>query len=285
MRTVVLFNAGESGGLMITDSGVRPLLPFEQGTLEVLKSAAAMVKATKLTPSADVSHKTESLATRLANLAVEQVEDIVGPLDAEQALVFQADGGGFVCGSSGKPPVPLPWPAPVLPSVQELLAAGVIEPDLVEVVQRARQQGVPLEDIFENPAQAASAVGVALSEKGASDLRALAPTTVAELANDTDREIVRLFYAVAKDGRYVGTWFQRPYETARELQVDLSDAALERLAMGGGGALYGAAKPNGSYICAGIAWAGVCIAVGIVAAAAPGPVDELVVDRSGLQKL
>src|SRR5205807_851061 len=131
------------------------------------------------------------LAMGLCNLAVEQVEDVVGPIDDDQSLIFQDEQGGFTCGSAGKPPVPLTWPPRALPSVPELLSAGVVDKDIVEFLTEVRARKMPLLDVLEDPAAAAQTVGFPLSEQSITGLNALAPSSVSRMTgvDDTDREI------------------------------------------------------------------------------------------------
>jgi hypothetical protein len=201
------------------------------------------------------------------------------------AIVYQDENGGFTCGSTGKPPVPMAWPARSMPSVPELLAAGVIERDLIEFMRQVRASNINVLAVFEKPEEVAAQLGVTLSEKTVNDLRALAPSKLPEIKDDVDRELIGFFHKVAEDGRYMDTWFTRPYEASQALGVELSDAALERLAAGGGAAFY---DPSGGPVAQGaILIVGVAILAVIVAiiALSERSIDEMVKDRSGLPKI
>lgn len=286
MKTVILFGGGDAGGLLITEHGVRPIPPFDPGVLLNLKAAGAMVNAVAAARDDTAARKFSKLATSLCNLAVQLVEEVVGPLDADRALIFQDEDGGFTCGSSGKPPIPLPWPPRRLPSVPDLLAAGAIEPDLVEILRRARERKIKLTAVFEKPAELAKRLGVTVSEKTVRDLHAMAPSQLSKVQDASDREIIGFFHKVAQDGRYLDTWVARPYEVARALKVSISDAALERLLSGGAAAAFsqhGLMMPV--EIKVGIVWVVVCIAVGIAFGSKSRIIEDIVQDHSGIEKL
>jgi len=285
MRMVIVFDAGETGGLLVTDTGARPLQPFERSIRLSLKAAAAMVNAADLELSVTTRGKLAREATNLCNIAVEQVEDVVGQLDQERSLIFQSADGGFICGAGGKPPIALPWPLRP-PSVSEAIASGVIDGDAVELLRAARAKQVPLLEVFEDPEQAAERLGVSISTRAAAVLRPLAPSKLGDFSDTVDREIVGMLHRVLEDGRFLDNWHLRPYEVARTLNVQISDEALESLASGGAGASRVEVEriSDGGLIAAGVIWAGVCIAIGIVLADAPER-TEFIVDRSGVEKL
>ena len=78
----------------------------------MLRSVNELCRAVAGTPEKSAREKLSRSLVTIANLAVGRVEGVVGALDGDAALVFQDDDdGGFTCGSTGKPPVPFPWPA------------------------------------------------------------------------------------------------------------------------------------------------------------------------------
>ena len=298
VKTVILSDGGIAGGLMVTASGVRSILPFNPVVRLSLKSAAAMVNAVASAPSGNPRRKMARLATSLCNLAVEQVEEVVGPLGADRSLIYQDDDGGFSCGSTGKPPVPVIWPPRSMPSVSEVLDAGVIELDLVELVQKAHNAKIPLTDLYENPEEIAKKLDVTISEKSAKYLRLLAPSKLDDIKNPVDREIVEFFHKVTDDGRFVDTWFTQPYEVSQKLKCRLSDVAIERLV---GGELAAAMVKRPSDVDPGTVVVVIFVAVGAIAVIAAGiiilgivlalsganPVklEDVVKDRSGRTKI
>ncbi len=287
MRIVVLFGGGDGGGLIITEHGVKPIPPFDPSILGNLKSAAAMVNGFAAARESSIRRKMAPLATNICNLAVEQVEQVVGPLDADRSLIFQDDDGGFVCGSTGKPPIPIPWPPRSLPSVGELIDSGVIEPDVVQLIQKAHQNKVAITAVFDDPRGQAKRLDVRLSEQSAQALHSLAPSGLKLIKDPVDKEIVSFFHKVIDDGHFMDTWISRPYEVAEQLGAKLSDAALERLTAGGvaSGFIGQGYKADDGAIAAGIAWAGVCIVIGIVCGETNRPIDQIIRDRSNFAKL
>jgi hypothetical protein len=288
MKSVILFGGGDGGGLIITDSGVKPIPPFDPEVLMTLKATAALVTAVDAAGAGKSQRKLSRLATSLAAVAVEQVEDVVGPLSGESALVFQDDDRGFTCGSTGKPPRPLPWPPSKLPPIGDMVSQGVVQADLVGFLRAVRDSKIKLNNALENPVAAAKELAMPLSDKSARDLRLIAPSRTAAIKDSTEREIVTFFHKVAADGSHLDTWFSRPYEVSQDLGVKLSEAALERLATNGAAAAFGGSTITAdgkTAIAIGVGWAVVCIVVGIVFGETERPIDVIVQDTSGLAKI
>jgi hypothetical protein len=287
MQMVILFGGGDGGGLIITDKGVRTIPPFDPEVLLTLKATAALVTASHTGAPGKARRKLSKLAGNLAMAAIEQVEDVVGPLSGENALIFQDDDGGFTCGSTGKPPIPLPWPPAQMPSIGDMVSQGVVEADLVGFVRAVRDSKIKLPEALENPAAAAKQLGVTLSDKSAKDLRLIAPSRMAAIKDPTEREIIGFFNKVAADGRFLENWFRRPYEVSQELKVELSDAALDRLVTNAAASAFGryAEDDGGTAIAVGIGWAVVCIVVGIILGEQERPIDVIIQDMSGLAKI
>jgi hypothetical protein len=287
MKTVILFGGGDGGGLIMTNTGVRPIPPFDPGVLRTLKSASEMVKSVSASNGDRARGKKAKLATSLCNLAVEQLEEVVGPLDSERSLVFQDDDGGFYCGSTGKPPTLLPWPPRSMPSVSDLLATGVIESDLIELVQQAHARKVTLTNVLETPAEVAKELGVSLSERTANDLHILAPSRLTAIENHIEREVVGLFHRVVEDGRYLETWYSHPYEVSEALDVKISDEALEWIVTGG--AIQEGPRKKVPDIVIALAVIVAIVVIGIVIATAipahAQSVEEIVKDRSCKAKI
>lgn len=288
MRSVILFGGGDGGGLILTDSGVKPIPPFGPDVLMTLKATAALVTAVSAAGASKAQRKLSRHATSLAAAAIEQVEDVVGPLSGENALVFQDDDGGFVCGSTGKPPRPLPWPPNKLPPISEIVSQGVVQADLVTFLRTVRGSKIKLNDALENPVAAAKKLAVPLSDKSVADLQLLSPSRTSAIKDPTEREIITFFHKVAADGSHLETWFSRPYEVAQDLGVKLSDAALDRLVTNGAASAFGGIHSElsgGTAIAIGIGWAVVCIVIGIVFAEEARPIDLIVQDTSGRAKI
>jgi len=277
MKTIVLFGGGDAGGLLITEGGVRPIPPFDLTIRQNLKAVAAIVSSASAASDTPSGQKLGKLATNICNVAVGLVEEVLGPLDPERAIIFQDSDGGFTCGSVGKPPIPFPWPPLQMPSLQDFIASGAAEEDMVSVIQKARSEGISFTNVFEHPTAVAKKMGLKLSKKAAADLSMLAPSKINKIRDETDRNIVKFFHAVVDDGRYLDTWLTRPYEVSKEINFDLDEKTLERLVTRGGlSSLRGGAVSLGPMI--------VIIIVVIVVDRVKPPRD-IVVDRSGRKKI
>jgi hypothetical protein len=170
-----------------------------------------------------------TLSNKLSNLIFAEVEGMVGPLEGEHSLIYLTEQGGFHCGSTGKPAVVISWPAHRAPSIQNLIAAGVLEPELIVFLETATKQKMDILEVLENPFDAAGKLGIRLSERSGNDLHRLAPSQLLKIEDPVTREVVEFFYAVVKDGRFLNTWPIRPYAVAAELKVTLSELAIDRI--------------------------------------------------------
>jgi hypothetical protein len=231
MARVILFGGGDGGGIIIGPKGVRPIPPFDPALLLQLRAISALSQAS-LRMGDQAPAELRATLNRISNLAVEQVEAVVGQLDQENGIVYQDADGGFTCGSTGKPPIPFPWPPVELPSVRELVTGGVIESELTDFVHQAVEKGASPAELLENPAKVAASIGKRLSERTANQLQLLAPSRVASIRNPVDREIVQFFHKVVQDGKFLATWTSRPFEVSNKLGVPLSDAALDLILSG-----------------------------------------------------
>jgi hypothetical protein len=284
MKTLVVFNGGRDGCLLLTNDSAIAVPPLETDARLALKATAALTMAMAGAANKGARNKLSTLAIGSANLAVELVEGSLGALNPDRAIVYQDDDGGFTCGSTGKPPIPVPWP-PGLGEPGDLVKRGIIEADVLEVIRTAKARGMDFTKLFEAPAATAKELGVPLSPKGARELGQLAPSRTSELKDPVDREVVGLFHAVLKDGRFIEDWFRRPVDVARALKVKLSDKAIEQIISISSAVNLGkAADDFGNYIAAGVVWAGVCIAVGTLFVGQMNPLDTLIRDRSGTEK-
>lgn len=288
MKTVVIFEGGNSGSLLITDNGVRPIPPFEADIRLMLKSASAMVNSLSASSNPTIRGKKAKLALSLSNLAITEVENVVGALEGEQCLIYQDEDGGFTCGSTGKPPLPITWPPTVLPSLPSLISSGVIEKDLIELLQGAKAAKVPYTKVFEKPVDMAKKFGVSISDKTAKDLKILAPSNLSKIKEPTDREIIKFFHKVIDDGRFDDDWLKRPAEVAKELKVRLSEPALERIITGGAAAEFGLRGGINAFadvgVCVAVVTAGDVIIIAVVAIAS-GSIEDIIRDRSGIEKI
>lgn len=230
MGRIILFDRGEIGGLFIGPDSIRPIPRFAPPVLAHLRAVSDLLRAAHgQSPEESSSKDMAGLITKVSNLAVERVEAAVGALDATDSLVYLTDDDGFVCGSTGAPPRPIKWPPLGGSSPRDLVASGLLAPDVVELLRRATSKGLKITDILEDPAKAAMTVDIKLSEVAAASLSQLAPSRVASLTNPVDRELVGFFHEVIRDGRFLETWTAEPVAVANRIGVKLSDAAVDRI--------------------------------------------------------
>lgn len=275
MAKIVLFGGGDGGGLIITAEGVRPVPPFDPFVRAQLKAVANLVTAMRGHGS-DI-RELEEHAARIANVAVQEVEAIVGPLDEEASLIVMVDDGdGFTCGTTGKPPIPLPRPHRELPAVDSLMTRGGLDPALVAFVRKATEAGIAVNDLFERPSEVARELNLELPERTIRDLQVLAPSRRDALEDPVSREVAGFFERVLADGRYLDTWAIRPAAVAQNLGVQLSPPASDRI-ISVGSALSGRIGGGTAII-----WIVVGIIVIIAVVIDEGEAD--IVDRSGVVK-
>jgi hypothetical protein len=288
-QKIILFGGGDGGGLIITEHGIHPIPPFDPGILLNLRAANDMLRASLAVRQDKMRTKVSKSASSLCNLAIEQIEEVLGPLEGNPALIYQDDDGGFSCGSTGKPPIPFPWPVLSIPSVHTYVSAGIVEADLVAVVRAAHAKKIPLTRVFASPEEVAKDLGLTLSAKSAADLRGLAPDKLKAIKNPIEREVVGFFQKVVEDGRFVENWFSRPYEVSKSLEYKLSEAASELILTGSAGRVGGPVSDDaGSYAIAAGIWVGVCIAVGTAThqyGDYARPIETFVIDRSKRAKI
>ena len=278
MAQLILFNGGDVGGLLVGPNGVRPIPPLDIEVRRQLRGLSALLNGSN-SMTEKPAHEMATLTNRVSNLLIGQVEGIVGPLEGDRSLVYQDEDGGFYCGNTGKPPVPIRWPPRSFPSLGDLIAAGVLERELVDFLNKAGEKKMEICDVLEDPTGAAHKLGVRLSERTIKDLQQVAPSRVEKISDPVSREVVQFFHQVAKDGRFLTTWATRPYQVADQLKVQLSDAALERILAAGAST---ASDPSGR-ACIVVIYEVVFLVIILAIVLTP---DEahLVRDSSGMEK-
>jgi hypothetical protein len=280
MAQLILFGGGDAGGLFIGPKGVRPIPPLDLNIRLQLRGLSALLKGSEPMQKKS-SQEMATLMNKLSNLIFTQVEGIIGPLEGDHSLIYQDDEGGFYCGSTGKPPLPFPWPPRIYPNLNDLMSAGVLEKELIDFVSKVVEQKMDILNVLENPAAVALKLGIQLSKRAINDLQLLAPSQLKKVSDPINREIIQFFHAVAKDGQFLSTWATHPYQVADQLKVKLSDAACEKILN------YGASTfsdPTCIFIVIGIVLKvviGVIIVIGVVTEIEGEPE---VIDRSGKSK-
>lgn len=279
MAMVILFGGGDGGGLIITAEGVRPIPPFDPLLRRQLRAVANLVNSLPVGRDQPGAQELGQLANKLANIAVGHIERIVGELDADNGLVYLDDDGGFTCGSTGRPPVPIPWPPRHVPSLDELIGGGLVDPAMLRFVEAASSRGVDVTAMLEDPSRVAREVGVELPERAAGDLRHLAPSRAADFTDPVDSELINFFHRVLEQPERLPTWATKPREVSRAVGVELSNAALDRLAAVNDNARIGPGAVENPIA--------VAVAVGIVIMLIdrPAEIEQLaILDRSLGQK-
>jgi len=235
MQKIILFNGGREGGILLGSHGVRPIPPFNYTVLKKLRGILNLSQAASFVKSEDNDKRLTTLANKVSNIVVEEIEAIIGPLDSEYSLIYQDADGGFTCGSTGKPPIPFPWPPQERPSFDYLISNGILEQELIDYVYKATSEKIDAKIIFETPDEVAKKLHMKLSTKTISDLQILAPKNLRKIENKADREVMEFFYKVVDDGRFVANWMLEPYETSKTLGIKLSRAAIDRIMSGSSG--------------------------------------------------
>ncbi len=274
MAKLILFGGGDGGGLIIGPNGVRPIPPFDPVMRLQLRGLSALLNGIGRM-SGNPAREMGKLLNQVSNLLVIEFEEIVGPLEGENSLVYQDEDGGFTCGSTGKPPLPFRWPPQEMPSVNDLIAAGVFEHQFIDYIRVAGEQKIAVRDVLEEPAAIATQLGMELSERTIQDLQRLAPSQLDKIEDPVDREVVQFFQKVVEDGRFLSTWATRPYEVAQHLKAGISASAIERILTCGASALTGSGERTSPVLVA------VAIAVVIVVYEEP---RSTITDSSGLAK-
>jgi hypothetical protein len=232
MTKVVIFGGGNKGGIIITSTGVRPIPPFEPGVLLQLRGLGQLIHSLEKITSENMRRKISPLINNLSMLVMEEVEEIVGQLEGEHSLIYQDDYGGFSCGSTGQPPVPFLWPPSSVPQIRDLIRSGIVDSELVKFLQKAKSQNIDFIEVFEDSEAIAKKLGFDLSEQAHRDLKFLAPSQIDNINDATDRQIVDFFHKVISDGRFLQICVTQPYEVSKELGIELSEKAIERISLG-----------------------------------------------------
>jgi hypothetical protein len=104
MEIVILFGGGDAGGIIITAHGIKRIPPFDPGILRQFKALNGLVQ---LGNDGALGREVEQITARLTQSVMGQVEKHAGVGAGSQVVYMDVD-DGFVCGSTGKPPIPFP---------------------------------------------------------------------------------------------------------------------------------------------------------------------------------
>lgn len=266
------------GAILIGENGQRRLAPFNSDICYLFETLETMTMAQHCSPSDNDEDRQkrvdlELLLTKTSNYLVGQIEAIVGPLNENAGIIYEGFESGFVCGSTGKPPVFVPQDEGRTSTVDDFLDSGIIDADLIEVIEACDEQGKSWIELFESPLEQAKGLGMVISDKTAADLKRLAPSKLHEIQDPDSREYLAFFHAVVADGRYLDSWQRQPAAVAAYLGIELSDSVLKKASQ------VPLSPPEQDAIAVLIP----IIIVGLIAVTI-GTKTAVVADRSGLDK-
>ena len=276
MPQLILTNEGEEGGILIGKSGQRRIPPFDHGLRQLLRGLSRLVSSVPSQPEGD-RQDLEALVNKLSNFTVGRIEAVIGSLDEDNSIIYADPDGGFVCGTGGKLPIPTRPSYSPMPTSVDLVEGGLMDQDMMVVISAANREKIELLELFESPMKVAESLTVDISERTAKDLLSLAPSQVEKIEDSVAREIVEFFHSVAKDGRFLDRWLIRPTEVAKEIGVELSDPALDRIIRAGSG--LHEMGPLAAIVVIGV----IVILIAAVTSCI-GDESPFVVDRSGIEK-
>jgi hypothetical protein len=105
---LVLFGGGDGGGISIDANGVHRIPPWTPDVLAELKAVSALVNVATI-HDVNVTKEAVALADRLSTKIIPQIMKTAGAGQlGENSIAFVDEDGGFVCGSTGKHPIPIP---------------------------------------------------------------------------------------------------------------------------------------------------------------------------------
>jgi hypothetical protein len=275
MAKVILFGGGDGGGLILTEDGVKPIPPLEPSLRLQLRSVSRLLVAQSGISEKETRTQLAALVSRLTNLVVGQLEESVGDIDRSDGIIYQDEEGGFSCGSTGRPPIPFPWPPTTVPAVSDLIRHELADARTVEFLRLAVQRKADLRTLFRSPKKESARLGLDLPDDVARALRGFDVAQAERALDSADREVLEFLNAVVADGRFLTKVTAAPAGVAEELKFDLSADALERFNVHvGGGPVEGDAE----------AIIALTVVIMIVVIAASKDKSLPVIDRSGALK-
>src|SRR4030095_1885465 len=109
---LILFGGGDGGGFWIGPDGkLHRIPPYDPGLTAELKAANYLLKASTRITDEKRGREVLSIAEALTTSAVPHIGKAAGGAAQGSSSVAFLDGDdGFVCGSTGKHPIPVPVP-------------------------------------------------------------------------------------------------------------------------------------------------------------------------------
>ncbi len=274
---VILFRGGDGGGIRITASGTEPIPPFDPALRLQLQALNALARAGQLMPEKESNRLLGGVTNKLMGAVLTQVEVLVGEIDEDNGLVYQDEDGGFTCGSTGKPPIPFPWPVDPRKTVEDVISRGILDAPTVSFLEQAVKHKLDVFSVARDPQAAAEKIGVSLTPEVEQSLLTFDLDKV-KVEDPLDKEVIKFYKKVVHDGRFINEWIVNPASVAKRLNVKVSQQALDRIVTTRD---FGLTQPGGSVMSP----AAVAVAVAIVIVLWSHEVDLPVIDRSGIRKL
>lgn len=105
---LVLFGGGDGGGFYVgADGKIHRIPPWNPEITAQLKAVSALAGVSTLHDAA-LTKEVGTLAERLSTKVIPQVTKTVGTQIGDTSIAFVDAEGGFICGSTGKHPIPIP---------------------------------------------------------------------------------------------------------------------------------------------------------------------------------
>ena len=108
MRIIILFGGGDAGGWIIGPDGIEPIPPFDPGVIVEIGAISRLATIGPVLVRMGLEDQIAPTLDRLLSKNLDEVFKAAGG-DVAGMAFFDAD-GGFFCGSTGRKPIPLPWP-------------------------------------------------------------------------------------------------------------------------------------------------------------------------------
>lgn len=274
---VILFGGGDGGGIRITSSGTEPIPPFDPALRLQLQALNALARAGQLMPEKECTRLLGGVTTKLMGAVLTQVEVLVGEIDGDNGLVYQDEDGGFTCGSTGKPPIPFPWPVDPRKTVEDVVSRGIIDAPTINFLEQAAKHKLDVFSVARDPRKAAEKIGVSLTPEVEQSLLTLGLDKV-KVEDRLDKEVIKFYKKVVHDGRFINEWIVNPAVVAKRLKVKVSRPALDRIIATRD---FGQMQPGGSVMSP----YAVAVVIAIVIVVWSNEMDLPVIDRSGIRKL
>jgi hypothetical protein len=281
MTTVLLYGGGDGGGLIIAPRGVTRIPPFDPAILRQLEATSRFVHAAHGVRNKRQQKELIQIATKASNLVVEQLESVVGPLDGDAKVIFDDDDGGFVCGSTGKLPIPIPKPRTIPAIAEAVFGHEIIKNEVIDFGQAIHSRGLKLKDALNDPEGTARLLNANLSAETIQALKSMSPAGLSAVGDPVDKEILEYFHKVLDDGRYVRSWALRPDDVSAAVGAKLSKSAIDRIVVATQGHMLD--DPIGTIAISPVV-VGIVVVVIMLVPTVAGQQFEKIRDRSVLQK-